>query len=239
MPLKGMRGLVAAAAFVVAAPYAWAFPPYRDTDAETADPWTLEVRLGLLSIERDVGENEYSSPLLRVNFGLPHRVEIVSEAEYLPEHDRLGDAALGFKWVPFLEATSVGVEVLALLPISTEWGAGVESSLLATIRAGEILRTHLNLSGFHDARMTPAESGWKGGAIAELRWGLVRPGLELFAKQVVEAPVQIVGGVGVIVTIGPIDVRTGVHAGLTPEAPDVRASLWVTGAHSFAEPPQG
>lgn len=213
----------------VAAP-AWAFPPYRSTDAETADPWTLEGRLGLIRLKHDAGENEYASPLLRVNFGLPHRIELVSEFEYLPEAGRVGDAALGFKWIPLMETASLGVEALALLPVSDERGAGVESSLLATYRVGELFRTHVNLAGFYDARPSPAEWGWKAGAIGELRVGVFRPGAEIFAKRVFGEPVQMLAGPGLGVTLGPVDIRSGVHLGLTSEAADVTASLWVTGA---------
>jgi hypothetical protein len=221
-----------------AASPAWAFPPYRSTDAETADPWTLEARVGLIRVRHDAGENEYASPLLRVNFGLPYRFEIVSEFEYLPVEQRVGDAALGFKWIPLRDAASLGVEVLALLPVSEEGGAGIESSLLATYRAGDLFRTHVNVAGFYDARSSPAEWGWKAGAIGEFRLGRFRPGAEFFAKRVFGEPVQLLAGPGVIVTLGPIDVRTGVHFGLTEEAPDVTPSLWVTGALPFTRRPE-
>ncbi len=62
-----------------------AFPPYKTTDADTADPYTLELRLGLIQVERAEGETEYVSPLLRANIGLPKKIELISEFEYLPE----------------------------------------------------------------------------------------------------------------------------------------------------------
>ena len=34
-----------------------AFPPYRSTDADTAEPGELEVRLGLLRVEREDDDN--------------------------------------------------------------------------------------------------------------------------------------------------------------------------------------
>ena len=34
-----------------------AFPPYKTTDADTADPYTLELQLGLIQLEREDGEN--------------------------------------------------------------------------------------------------------------------------------------------------------------------------------------
>lgn len=45
---------------------ALAFPPYRSTDADTADPWWLEARLGLLSLSRDGEDTDYSPPLSRM-----------------------------------------------------------------------------------------------------------------------------------------------------------------------------
>jgi hypothetical protein len=38
-----------------------AFPPYRSTDAETADPWTLEARFGLVRMQREGDRNDYAS----------------------------------------------------------------------------------------------------------------------------------------------------------------------------------
>ena|ERR1700693_4153304 len=231
-PVEVPARILAATFLVVAfsARTALAFPPYHSTDAETADPWTLETRLGLVRLERDVGHNEYASPLLRVNLGLPHGVELVSELECRAVLRSVGDAALGFKWVPFMASLSVGIEALALLPISSAGGAGVETSLLATWRAGELLRTHLNLTGFYDARATPAESGWKAGLVNELRLGRFRPGIEIFAEQVRGEAVQVVAGPGIIVKLGPIDVRSGIHFGLTPRATDLAVSFWIAGA---------
>ncbi|MBI3181679.1 MAG: hypothetical protein HYZ28_06015 [Myxococcales bacterium] len=234
---SGGVALAAAVTLLVLAPKgAQAFPPYRSTDAETADPWTLEARLGLVRLERDSGENEYTCPLMRLNLGLPHRFELISELEVLPAEARVGDAALGFKWVPLLESISLGIETLALLPVSRQGGAGAEASVLGTYRAGEWLRTHLNAGGFYDARPNPAERGWKAGLLTELRLGHFRPGFEAAAKQVLGGPLQALAGPGIIVTIGPIDIRSGVHFGLTPAAADLTASLWVTSAVPLVDP---
>ena len=216
------------------APLALAFPPYRSTDAETADPWDLEGRLGLIRFTRDEGENAYASPLLRINFGLPQRVELTGEFEYLPVDGRFGDAAAGAKWVPYFHDLSLGIEVLALLPVSRAGGAGVESQLLATQRWAPA-RLHLNAGGFYDVRPTPVEKGWRAGLLGEFELGSFRPGVELFAKQVFSEPVAVQGGAGVIVKLGPIELRTGAHAGLTDAAPDFVASFWVAGKLSFAE----
>ena len=76
---------------------AQAFPPYRSTDAGTADPYSLELRLGLGKLEHDEGETEVLAPLMRANIGLPGHVEILSELEYLPSENELGDGAVGLK----------------------------------------------------------------------------------------------------------------------------------------------
>jgi hypothetical protein len=112
-----------------------AFPPYKTTDADTADTYTLELRLGLIQVERAEGETEYVSPLLRANIGLPKKIELISEFEYLPEEQEFGDGALGIKWVPVLGSLSFGIETLTLLPVRPgDDGIGIESQLLATWR---------------------------------------------------------------------------------------------------------
>ncbi len=207
---------------------AWAFPPYRSTDADTADPGTLEVRLGLLRIAREHQDNTYESPLLRINLGLPRSFELISEFAYLPEEERAGDAAVGFKWVPLRRSFSIGVETLALLPVSSDDdGAGVESQLLGTF-GKDPLRLHLNAGGFYDARPRDAEHGWRASALAEAQWGCFRPGRELFAKQVKSEPVLVEAGPGIIIRVGPLDVRSALHVGLTHEAPDLIGSLWLS-----------
>jgi hypothetical protein len=213
-----------------------AFPPYRSTDAETADPWTLEGRLGLVRFARNDGENEYASPLVRINFGLPQRVELTGEFEYLPVEGEVGDAAAGLKWVPYFHALSLGIEVLALLPVSSAGGIGVESQLLATQRLDPV-QVHLNVGGFYDARPEPSEKGWRAGLLGELVVGRFHPGLELFAKQVLSEPVAAQAGAGLIVKLGPIDLRTGAHVGLTEAAPDLVVSFWVASKLPLSEPP--
>jgi len=198
-----------------------AFPPYRSTDAETADPWTLEARLGLVRVERDGDRNEYASPLLRLNLGLSRNVELVSEFEYRPDEGQVGDAALGFKWVPFMSTLSLGVETLALLPVSRDGGAGVESLLLATWRE-RALRVHVNAGGFYDDRPADAESGWKVGAIVEMRLDRVRPGVEVFAKQEGGEPAQVLLGPGVIVDYDAQDRVVGIEIlHVRKERPDI------------------
>jgi len=227
-------GLTAGLALCLTSARAGAFPPYRSTDAGTADPYVLEGRLGLIRYERDAGEDGFTSPLLRVNFGLPQRIELTTEFEYLPVEGKVGDAAAGLKWVPYFERLSLGTEALVLLPVSSAGGAGVESQLLATQR-WDSLQLHLNLGGFYDARPEPVEKGWRGSLLAETKLGRFRPGAELFAKQVAWASVVVQAGLGAIVTLGPIDLRTAAHFGLTDATPDFRTSLWIAGKLPLAE----
>jgi hypothetical protein len=223
-----LAGFGAGLALLLTGTHALAFPPYRSTDAETADPFHLEGRLGLVRYERDAGDSTFTSPLLRVNFGLPKRIELTTEFEYLPVEGEVGDAAAGLKWVPYFERLSLGIEALALLPVSSAGGAGVESQLLATQR-WDSFQLHLNLGGFYDARPAPIEKGWRGGLLGEAKLGRFRPGAELFAKQVTWEAVVAQAGLGLIVSLGPIDLRSGVHVGLTQAAPDFVTSLWIAG----------
>lgn len=187
----------------------------------------LEARLGLLRVQREHSETTYSSPLVRSNLGLPGNAEIVTEFEFRADEGEAADAALGFKWVPFLRPVSVGVETLALLPVSEDnHGGGVESQLVVTARHQRLL-LHLNGGGFHDERPSDAESGWRSSVLGELRLDRLRPGLEVFAKQVEGGAVQVSAGCGVIADTGPIELRIGIEGGITDEAPDLRGNLWI------------
>ena len=218
--------------FITSGP-AYGFPPYRSTDADTADPGTLEARLGLLRLRRDEGEHLYSSPLLRLNLGVPHGLELISEFEVRPGRGGLADAAVGGKWVPLRGRWSVGNETLLLLPVSDTGGAGVESQLVLTYRDdGRGMRVHVNAGGFYDGRPEPTEKGWRASTLAELRRGRYRPGLEVFARKIGAAPVEVLAGPGVIIAMGPMDVRLALHVALTRSAPDVVLDLWASRAWS-------
>lgn len=219
---------------VVSTVPASAFPPYRSTDAGTADPWVFEARLGVLRLRRDRGDSVYSSPLLRLNLGLPHAVELIIELEVRPGNGGLTDAALGAKWVPVRGRWSLGTETLLLLPVPNAGGIGVESQLVVTYRdpAGR-LRLHLNGGGFYDGRVDAAEKGWRASALAEIHRGRYRLGLEVFARKIGAAPVEVLAGPGVIVDVGRLDIRLGVHVGLTAVAPGVVLDAWTSTAFAL------
>ena len=67
---------------MLAAQGAKAFPPYRTTDADTAGARVLEVRAGLLKLQRHGSTSDRSTPLTRINFGLGAHYEVISELEY-------------------------------------------------------------------------------------------------------------------------------------------------------------
>lgn len=204
-----------------------AFPPYRSTDAGTADPYDLEVRLGLGQLQRKAGDTEVSSPQLRVNFGLPGDIEINSEFDYSPRADAFDDGALGIKWIPVGGPVRVGMETLLLLPVNQGMsGFGVESQVLTTLTHGSSV-IHVNAGGFHDPRSTETESGWRASMLAEFERGSFRPGFEIAAKDSNRGRTDVRAGAGVIARFGRFDVRPGVHVGLTAGAPDIVASLWI------------
>jgi len=233
------RLLALAAVVALPTPAVWSFPPYRSTDAETAEPGTLELRLGLLRVEREDHDDTYSTPLLRTNLGLVGNLELVSELEYRPEEGHLTDGAVGLKGVTPWGPLHVGIEALALLPVSSEQsGVGVESQLLGTWRRAP-LRLHGNAGGFYDPRSARIERGWRASLLAELESGHGRAGLEVFAKQIHGESVAVQAGPGVIFAVGPADLRSAVHVGVSREAPDLVVSLWIAWSGRVWEPRAG
>jgi hypothetical protein len=227
------RNLLIGAALASCSIEAKAFPPYHTTDADTAEPWVLETRLGLLRATRDEGETEVAAPLVRLNLGLPHHLELTTEAEYAPSERRLGDAAAGAKWIPFFGKLAVGTEVLALLPFSDAGGIGIEAQALVSYRPGPF-RLHLNAGGFSDGRVDPIERGFRASTLTELDLGPARPGLDLFVKRSADQPTQVLAGLGSIADLGSFDIRLGVHAGLTDASPDLTVDLWLSAEIPFA-----
>lgn len=205
-----------------------AFPPYRSTDAETAGAEVVELRLGLLRIQRRDGRSNRLTPLGRLNVGIGERTEIVSELEYAPDDHRLDEGALGFKWARLDGTLGFGVETLALLPVqSQQGGAGVESQFLTTLKHDE-WRLHLNAGAFYDPRGQDTVRGWRGSVLAEFpreRW---RPGVELFARRAHGAGTRSQLGFGAITQLERIEIRTGLHVGLSDAAPDLEGSVWLS-----------
>ncbi len=78
---------------ILAAPDAEAFPPYRSTDADTAGAGMLEVRLGLLKLQRHGSTTDRSAPLSRINLGLGAHYEVISETEYSSDDHQFREGA--------------------------------------------------------------------------------------------------------------------------------------------------
>ena len=51
-------------------------------------------------------------------FGLPRKLELITEFEFRADEGRFGDGAAGLKWAPVRGPWSSGLEALALLPVS-------------------------------------------------------------------------------------------------------------------------
>lgn len=211
-----------------------AFPPYRSTDADTAGPRELQLRIGLVKLDREEGDTKVITPLLRANLGLRNRFELVTEFEYSPEENEIDEGAVGIKWVPFFgDSFSFGLESLGLLPVrSGDEGAGMESQLVATFWR-ETFQVHLNAGGFYDDRADEVEKGWRSSVLAEFPRGDARFGLELFARDPTGGPIDIRAGAGVIYSFGATGIRSGLHAGLTHGAPDISFNLWITRSFTF------
>jgi hypothetical protein len=208
-----------------AAPAA-AFPPYRSTDADTAGADMLELRLGLLRIQRRDSMSERSTPLTRTNFGIGAHYEVISELEYSPDDHRLAEGAVGFKWANFADGFGIGVETLILLPVqSGHSGTGIESQFLTTFRQDR-WQLHMNAGGFYDPRGAATAHGWRASVLAEFPRERFRPGVELFAKDVRSGEQRVQAGVGVITQLEHFEIRSGLHFGLNDEAPDIEASVW-------------
>ena len=207
-------------------PVASAFPPYRSTDADTAPLGVLEARVGIVRVRREGDENSYAAPLLRLHLGIARNSELVSEVEYDQDENQLGDGAIGFKLVTGEGPLRWGVETLALLPVnSMQSGVGIESQLVVTWSRAPV-RLHFNAGGTYDSRPSDRERAWRASVLAEYEHPLGRPGLELFTRQFRGEPTEVQIGAGWIAPVGRFELRIGLHAGLTSNAPDLTASLW-------------
>jgi hypothetical protein len=221
-----LAALLGAFGLVLASVPAVAFPPYRTTDADTAGAQTLELRLGLVKLQRRDSASERSAPLSRLNFGVGRHYEVISELEYAIDDHRFAEGALGFKWANLTAGRGVGVETLILLPVHSELGgAGIESQYLRTWQH-ERWQLHVNAGGFYDPRSTTTERGWRASMLVEFPRDRLRPGIELFVKDARSDPARVQAGVGVIAPLERFEIRAGLHVGLNDAAPDVEATVW-------------
>jgi hypothetical protein len=221
-------GVAAAFLGLLLARAACAFPPYRSTDAETAGADAVELRLGLLRIQRRDGQSNRLTPLSRLNVGVGDHYEIISEFEYAPDDHQLDEGALGFKWANLDGTLGFGVETLVLLPVqSDQGGAGVESQFLTTLKH-ENWRVHFNAGAFYDPRRHDTVRGWRGSVLAEFpreRW---RPGVEFLTRRAHGGSTRSQLGFGAITQLERVEIRTGVHVGLSDAAPDIEGSVWLS-----------
>lgn len=207
---------------------AFAFPPYRTTDAETAGDDTLETRIGLLRLQVSDSHSTRKTPLSRINYGIGSRFEVISELEYAIDEHELDEGALGFKWAKLEAMRGFGVETLVLLPVRSEWsGAGIESQVIRTWQQ-ERSRVHVNAGAFYDPRAGDTEHGWRASALAEFPRGRLRSGVELFVRDSDTSDRRLQAGVGLIASLERVEIRTGLHIGLNEAAPDVEGSVWLS-----------
>lgn len=191
------------------------------------------MRLGLVRAQQEAGENRYTSPLLRMSLGIAERAELVVGSEYDRDEGQVSDAAIGLKLVGREAAVRWGVETIALLPVdSSHSGVGLESQLLATWNPAR-MRLHLNAGAIYDPRPGEIERAWQASLLAEIERGAGRAGVELFARRFRHQSTEVQLGVGWIVPAGPLQVRMGLHGGLTGRAPDLTASLWLSAEWSL------
>lgn len=203
-------------------------PPYRTGDADTVPEGGLGVRVGILRAQREASSTNYLAPLLRLNLGLTRNAELTSLLDYAPEDGRLGDGGLAFKLVSREEGYNIATETLLRLPVSSrQSGIGFESHVLTTIERHPF-RVHLSAGGFYDPRRAEVARGWRASMVGERHLGHMRVGMELFLHKAADEQLQVQAGVGFVVPAGRLQVRAGMHAGLTSAAPDIAASVWVT-----------
>ena len=191
-------------ALSLAAP-AFAFPPYRTTDAETAGDDTLETRIGLLRLQVNDSHSTRKTPLSRINYGIGPHFEVISELEYAIDERELDEGALGFKWAKLENRRGFGVETLLLLPVRSELhGVGIESQVIRTWQQ-ERSRVHVNAGAFYDPRGTDTERGWRASALAEFPRDRLRPGVELFVRDSNTTEMRMQAGVGLIASLEPAE----------------------------------
>jgi len=204
-------------------------PPYRTGDADSAEEGTLGVRVGILRVQREASSTDYLAPLLRLKLALTPGAELASLLDYSPENTQLRDGGLAFKLVSREDGYNIGTETVLMLPVSPhQSGVGFESHVLATIERPPF-RVHLDVGGFYDPRLAAIARGWRAGMVGERKHGQLRTGLELYVRKAADEHLQVQAGLGFVAPAGPVKLRAGMHVGLTSAAPDLAASIWVTG----------
>ena len=96
---------------------------------------------------------------------------------------------------------------------------------------------HVNAGAYYDPRGGETERGWRGSLLAEFPRERVRPGVELFVRDPRGEEPRVLAGFGAIVSLERFEIRTGLHVGLTDEAPDLEASVWFSSKWTFDGPP--
>ncbi len=142
---------------------AWAYRPFDSTDAAVADHGVWEFELSPLSYEHGDSGGAWTTPALRVNYGVVEDWEVVLEGQanhFIRGGSELSEAMLSAKAVlregslQEAEGPSIGSEFSILLPgIGTQDGAGLEWTGILSQRWdwGTI---HLNIAGILSREQT-------------------------------------------------------------------------------------
>jgi hypothetical protein len=185
--------------------------------------------VGIVRIQREANSTDYLAPLLRMKLALTPNAEVASLLDYSPENEQLQDGGLAFKLVSREEGFNIGTETVLMLPVlSHQSGIGFESHVVASVDK-EPFRVHLDVGGFYDPRLVNVARGWRAGIVGERQHGRMRTGLELYLRKGTEEPLQVQAGIGFVIAAGQLKVRAAIHAGLTAAAPDLAATIWLTG----------
>ena len=160
------------------------------------------------------------------------RRDLVSNSIHEPTIQYLALNLQAEDWPQWLGPKRDGVwresGIVEKLPVQSEQGgAGIESQFLTTLKHDE-WRLHFNAGAFYDPRGDDTVRGWRGSVLAEFpreRW---RPGVELFARRAHGGETRAQLGFGAIAQLERIEIRTGIHVGLSDAAPDVEGSLWLS-----------
>lgn len=154
---------------------AYAFRPFKSTDADVVAMHEVEVEFGALTVERDDGETGYVAPSVVLNYGLLDTLELVGEFELEKPPDESWEVADPGIFLKALlkrgvlqdqSGVSVAIEAGALLPTSRddEKDVGAEAVVIASGVFAPFLY-HINLGG---GVGRAGDAFWKWGAISEV-----------------------------------------------------------------------